>query len=374
MRVQALTRLLKHETELASLLGRSPSHAELGSFAGMDVAEVRSTLQAGRDARTQLVEANMRLVFSMAAKYSRKTGVPLEDLAQEGNVGLVRAVQKYDPSRGYRFATYAWYWVQNAIIMAALNMKSNLRLSSYMHAELARLNDAWSKIDLKRGRAPRDDELAEELKVPVERVHWLGRVRNGAYKLASLDNAVQRGGAAKGSAASGTPAASKSRSRATSSPGNTYVDALPSTAASPDDKLLARNGKEVALGLIERAFASLTLRERQVITLRFGLPCELLEVQGVIRCDDREEGRTKLSADILSERAAGWTPMGADGKPSLRQVGEDLGISTFRVQQIEANALTKLRMTPQTVLNDLKFVYEEYLEDGRGVRGEDWDC
>ena len=263
-RVQALNALLERKSELADLLDRPPSSAELATAAGTDEAGVRRTLFEGSAARRELVEANTRLVFSVAAKYARQTGTPIEDLAQEGNVGLLKAVNKFDPSRGFRFSTYAWYAVRESIITCALNMRSNLKLSTYMHYELAKLKEATAKASLNArldGRAIRDDDVAHELNVPVDRVRTLQQIMRTSYSGASLDAALTHA-PAKGSSAGGDFVRSQRKH------GNerSFLDLYASPSPSPDDVLLASGGRAHARRLLEVALKVLSPRERQVHT------------------------------------------------------------------------------------------------------------
>jgi RNA polymerase primary sigma factor len=126
-------------------------------------------------AKRQLIESNLRLVISMARAYS-SSGVPLLDLIQEGNMGLMRAVEKFDASRGYKLSTYATWWIRQSMSRAIADQARTIRLPLHVLDVIKKLHRANRMLTQKLGRDPLAAELAAELKLPVERVIELQRM------------------------------------------------------------------------------------------------------------------------------------------------------------------------------------------------------
>ena len=139
--------------------GVTPSLAAWAQEAGMEVRQLQLCLRQANQARSRMVVANIRLVVSMARRYQHTPG-DLEDLIQEGTIGLIRAVERFDPSRGYRFSTYATWWIRDGISTALVAKGRTIRLPSTMVDQLHRLRQIQQSLSQQLGRDPNLEELA----------------------------------------------------------------------------------------------------------------------------------------------------------------------------------------------------------------------
>jgi RNA polymerase nonessential primary-like sigma factor len=171
--VQELMALEEMEQELTMRAGGSkPSAAELAAAAGLSPVLLKKRLQAGRRAKERMVAANLRLVVSVAKKYTKRN-MELLDLIQEGTIGLVRGVEKFDPTRGYKFSTYAYWWIRQGITRAIAEKSRTIRLPIHITETLNKLKKGQRELSQELGRTPTVTELATFVELPEEEVKEL---------------------------------------------------------------------------------------------------------------------------------------------------------------------------------------------------------
>ncbi|MEJ2512108.1 MAG: sigma-70 family RNA polymerase sigma factor [Anaerolineales bacterium] len=161
-----IERGIKAERKLAKLNGHTPKEEKI---------RLKEYILEGRDARDHLIKANTRLVVSIAKKYLGR-GVPFLDLIQEGNLGLMKAVKKYDYRRGYRFSTYATWWIRQTITRSIAEQGRTIRVPVHMIDRIRQMYKAARRLEQDLGHPPKVEELAEVLDQPIDKVQWMLQV------------------------------------------------------------------------------------------------------------------------------------------------------------------------------------------------------
>ncbi|MCC5655212.1 RpoD/SigA family RNA polymerase sigma factor [Nostoc sp. XA013] len=237
--VQEMMAVEQQREAIALQLNRQPTDLELATSLGQNVAELQSVIQQGRKAKQKMVTANLRLVVSVAKKYQNRN-LEFLDLIQEGTLGLQKGVEKFDPNRGYKLSTYAYWWIRQEITRAIGEKSRTIRLPIHLTEILNKIKKVQRESFQKLGRYATVTEIAEELNLKPNQVREYFSV---SKQPVSLDLRVG------------------------DNQDTELLDILPDESMSSDERLT----KEL-LGLdLNNLLASLPPIQREILTLRFGL-------------------------------------------------------------------------------------------------------
>jgi RNA polymerase nonessential primary-like sigma factor len=253
--------LIEAQERLASELGHRPSLERWAASAGIPVMELKPALAAGKrrwaeiagiaveeleriqndgiHAKEHMIKANLRLVVSVAKKYQNR-GLELLDLVQEGTLGLERAVEKFDPTKGYRFSTYAYWWIRQGITRAIATQSRTIRLPVHITEKLNKIKKAQRKLAQEKGRTPTIEDIALELEMTAPQVR---EVLLRVPRSVSLETKVGK------------------------EKDTELGELLENDSISPEELLM----REALHRDLQQLLADLTDRERDVILMRFGL-------------------------------------------------------------------------------------------------------
>jgi len=237
--VQQMMSLLEAKEALEKELHREPTFNEWATKVDIAVGELPETIKRGKRAKQKMIEANLRLVVAIAKKY-QKRNMEFLDLIQEGTMGLERGVEKFDPMRGYKFSTYAYWWIRQAITRAIAQQARTIRLPIHITEKLNKIKKVQRELAQKLGRSPNANEIAIALELePAQIREYL----NLARQPVSLDIRVG------------------------DNQDTELQDLLEDDGPSPDHFMT----QEALRHDIDTLLAELTPQQREVVSLRFGL-------------------------------------------------------------------------------------------------------
>lgn len=188
--IAKLLELERVSARLKEATGVEPPIAEWAVASGMDIEAFRDTLRRGLRAKEHMVAANLRLVVSIAKKYLNR-GLSFQDLIQEGSIGLIRGAEKFDGNKGFKFSTYATWWIRQAITRAIADHSRPIRLPVHVNDTIAAIKKITKHLSNDYGRLPTEVEIAEHMQITVEKLRFLAR---SARATISLETPIGRDG------------------------------------------------------------------------------------------------------------------------------------------------------------------------------------
>jgi len=290
--IQILIKWEELREELESELLRPPTYQEWANAIkpGMTVTQIKKQIRRSLRAKAALTESNLRLVISIAKRYQGR-GLNMQDLCQEGTLGLTRACEKFDPERGFRFSTYATWWIKQGIMRAIADQARTIRLPVHIHDQLSVVRKAERDLQNELGRDPTKEEVAFKVGIKPDKIEFLKRASVGSV---SMEQELGSG-KTKGSGA-GTGGAKGGSERSFT---------LGDTLGDPDQKPVDMAQYRMLQDDVGRLICTLNAREQAVVRMRFGL----------------DDGKAK----------------------TLEEIGKKFSVTRERIRQIEARALHKLR-------------------------------
>eukprot|EP00804_Cyclotella_cryptica_P008654 CCRYP_020107-RA/>CCRYP_020107-RA protein AED:0.07 eAED:0.07 QI:107/0.75/0.8/1/0.25/0.2/5/5026/535 len=278
-----------------SCSGEPPTYQEWASAIepGMSVTQIKKQIRRSLRAKAALTESNLRLVISIAKRYQGR-GLNMQDLCQEGTLGLTRACEKFDPERGFRFSTYATWWIKQGIMRAIADQARTIRLPVHIHDQLSIVRKAERDLQNELGREPTKEELAHKVGIKPDKIEFLKRASVGSISMEQeLGNGKTKGsGAGTGGSKGGASGSERSFT-------------IQDTLGDPDQKPVDIAQYRMLQDDVGRLICTLNAREQAVIRMRFGL----------------DDGKAK----------------------TLEEIGKKFSVTRERIRQIEARALHKLR-------------------------------
>ncbi len=224
---------------LQERLERDPKDGEWAEAVNMALPAFRRRLYLGRRAKDKMVQSNLRLVVSIAKKYMNR-GLSFQDLIQEGSLGLIRAAEKFDHEKGYKFSTYATWWIRQAITRAIADQSRTIRLPVHLYETISRIKKTTKLLSQEMGRKPTEEEIATRMEMTIEKLRFIA-------KSAQLPISLE------------TPIGKEEDSR--------LGDFIESDGETPEDQV----AKNLLREDLEHVLDTLSPRERDVLRLRYGL-------------------------------------------------------------------------------------------------------
>jgi RNA polymerase primary sigma factor len=238
-KIADLLELERIREKLYDDLDREPNDKEWAEAVDMPLPAFRSRLHLGRRAKDKMVQSNLRLVVSIAKKYMNR-GLSFQDLIQEGSLGLIRAAEKFDHEKGYKFSTYATWWIRQAITRAIADQSRTIRLPVHLYETISRIKKTAKLLSQEMGRKPTEEEIATRMEMTIEKLRFIA-------KSAQLPISLE------------TPIGKEEDSR--------LGDFIESDGETPEDQV----SKNLLREDLESVLDTLSPRERDVLRLRYGL-------------------------------------------------------------------------------------------------------